>query len=735
MYEQLTAIPVPSSASFAGSDVINVTSTFHDHVRNAKRTVSNSYVTEESVTGSALQDIGDEVAFTYSPSRARRAVLREVKTQGKTTRFVEIWQQNSIEASIEVTETHGPFYTDEFVGSQSFSSSETSLLYIAESNPPSASEEDPYRKFRYTPSFGEGIADKRRPAIFIFSWKNGPGKPSRTLFSLSTPPSALFGQAIFAPHADIIYATGYEYTSDHRLLGPKYCFNRPSGIWEITPTLSRDVMAGETQMHCTARKLTPSHLSCRSPRVFSHQGKLTLLWIAHPTGGAHAATSMLYSLDITSSPGLKELTSLAPLVDTVFTPENGAFPGLYPDFSFAPFPILRLSASKAPYLVTHSTWGSRTTVLRISMADGAVRDLTPEDGKIYSWKVLNTDGQSRVICIRSTPISPNELVLGQFDENGEVSWRVLHKPVLPPELAEELATLRASIIPIPDRYPIETIVIQSAVAPQTARDIRPCVTTPHGGPHATSTTAFSPATVALALERYTISLPNYTGSLGFGESAVRALLGKCGTLDVEDCIASVRHLIKLGISVEGPGKQLVMGGSHGGFLTGHLIGQYPDMFSAAVLRNPVTSAGEISTSDIPDWYYAEFGLPYPLYSSPSAAESESGTQFPQTSTKPPIMTPEVFERLHRASPIAHVDAVRAAVLLLVGTSDLRVAPTQGIEYYHALKQRAREGTPVEMLMFEGESHPLEGVEAARVGWYAGRDLFRWAETLVVQFPN
>jgi len=230
-------------------------------------------------------------------------------------------------------------------------------------------------------------------------------------------------------------------------------------------------------------------------------------------------------------------------------------------------------------------------------------------------------------------------------------------------------------------------------------------------------------------------LPNYTGSLGFGESAVRALLGNCGTLDVEDCIASARHLIKLGISVEGPGKQFVIGGSHGGFLAGHLIGQYPDMFSAAVIRNPVISAGEISMSDITDWYYAEFGIPYPLYSSPSAAELESESLRPSTSTKTPIMTPEIFERLHCASPIAHVDAVRAGVLLLVGASDLRVAPTQGIEYYHALKQRAREGTPVELLVFEGESHPLEGVEAARVAWAKGRDFFRWAETLVVQFPH
>jgi acylaminoacyl-peptidase len=65
----------------------------------------------------------------------------------------------------------------------------------------------------------------------------------------------------------------------------------------------------------------------------------------------------------------------------------------------------------------------------------------------------------------------------------------------------------------------------------------------------------------------TLSLPNYTGSMGFGEKYIRKLLGHCGTMDVQDVVETVNELVRLGISE--PGRQLVQGGSHGGFLAAH----------------------------------------------------------------------------------------------------------------------------------------------------------------------
>ena len=82
-----------------------------------------------------------------------------------------------------------------------------------------------------------------------------------------------------------------------------------------------------------------------------------------------------------------------------------------------------------------------------------------------------------------------------------------------------------------------------------------------------------------------------------------------------------------------------MGGSHGGFLTGHLLGQHPNRFKAGVLRNPVMDLALMSQiSDIPDWVFINgFG------SQASKGLSPREAYIPCTSCKSQDLPPKHFE--------------------------------------------------------------------------------------------
>ncbi|KAJ3742795.1 Alpha/Beta hydrolase protein [Lentinula detonsa] len=702
-YDELTAVPVPTAA-FLHDHVIQAHFSIIDHGRNVKRTLSKS-ISLDSFTATPSEEVIGVVNTAYSASGKLKAILRETGDEKDKKRLVEIWNNDTVLlACKDVSDVHGIFYADAFFDSLCFSDSEKYITYVAEKKKPT--EKNSFEKFKYSQPFGEGLVGKYTPVLFLFDWQTD------RLVSLDYDAPVWFGQALFGPSSDDkIFATGYETASDERLLGIKSCYNRPTGIWELIIAHDEKNTTDADSLKCHVSKLTASHISCRSPRVISSNGKSTLLWVSQPTGGAHGATSALHSLDITSS---VEPSQTRTLVDTVWEPAEGDFPGLYLlDSGLPRTPYVHWG--EGDYIVTPTNWGSRFTIVLISLYDGTVKELTPVvDEKLLSWSAIMASKGNKLVCVRSSLTNPFEMVLGDLGASGSVSWNVVHKAVLSEQLQSRLNSLTVKIVSIPDRFPTETILIQDKAALQDHK-ILPCISIPHGGPHGANVVSFSAPVCFLALEGYTVSLPNYTGSTGYGEKYIRALIGQCGQLDVGDCIESVRHLVKIGAAKEGRGNLLLAGGSHGGFLLGHLIGQYPEVFTSAVLRNPVISAGEISTSDIQDWYFSEFGLDYPLSSLPL------GYTGPSTSSKviipPRIVTPEVYSKLYHASPIAHIHKVTASVLLLIGDSDQRVAPTQGIGYYHALRAlRTDSPDDIEMLIFPGEGHPLEGVEASKVVW-------------------
>ncbi|KAF9008471.1 alpha/beta-hydrolase [Hymenopellis radicata] len=676
MYKLLSSIPVPIAAHFlvhttdARYKGLEVTYSIADHVRDIKRTTTKTiFFSKDTMFSTAGQDISAAgiVKSTWSPSTKFKAVLRNL--DGGKKRF-------------DVTDDHGEFYADEYFGSLSFSPCEDAIVYVAEANQPKD-----VSKFAYSPSFGEGLTSKKRPTPFILRIL---GNNEASLSAL-VPPAVdnlvSFGQFVLQDCPDsglqgtTMLATGYQRTSDDR-----------------TNSIS-----------LTGEQLTPSSISCRSPRV-SPNG--SAVCISNALGGAHAGSTSLHLL------GQSE-----PIVKAVWDPQDSnEFPGLFLGAALPTYPFVE----NGGWVVTHTTWGSRSRVVAISTTNSTIGDITP-DGKDYSYTILASD-KAHIAAVRSSLVSVPEFDSWDRDrdvysrhesgvENSGFSRGVNRWYVV-------AAVIYLKRIKTPERHPTESIVLRHRQSTDESRN--PLITMPHGGPHATWATSWTPATTALALEGYTISLPNYTGSLGYGERYVQALRGHYGTLDVEDCIASVRHLIALGIAEEGEGKLFMSGGSHGGFLGAHLVARFPTLFTAAVLRNPVISAGDVWGTDIPEWYFEEFNFPF----------------FPKNASErvPYTITSDQYTALQAASPISYVQDVQASVLILLGGSDNRVNPKQGLGFYHALKGRipgskeegAKSKGKVDLMWFEGEGHPIEGVEAARVAWESTRIGLQTSELREVQ---
>ncbi|KAG8839764.1 hypothetical protein FRB91_006812, partial [Serendipita sp. 411] len=565
-----------------------------------------------------------------------------------------------------------------------------------------------------------------------------PKTPKANSFShkLEGPPVFSLGQAVFASLSGrSILATAYLRSAGDRKLGIVYCTNRPSIIVRITlPDLPTPKLEDEDETGSDLKKEEKekkkeeettdvechtlfSDFPARSPRVWFPLGdeddskhlRPVAIWVSSAKE-PHGSCSRLHALELpnaeelkssweSTNPESRDQSSLSSgcrtVVDSVWDPpqsvEDGGFPGLY---------INQLPTN--PFLFVYGTlyatcvtiWGCYSDIVAIPIGPGAITDLQaesiirlPRPGRRRGTTVVTCDGKQGIAAVSSDLTEPNDVFTASIHDPDFASLEWHHITNIASRVRNLTFGLMGKIIDVKERYPTQTIYLGSE-----ADSDRRLITMAHGGPHSVTLLTFSAPLVALALCGYNVSMPNYTGSLGYGQRWVEELLGKIGRLDVDDVMGSAKELVKRGMAREGPGMQLYMGGSHGGFLGAHVVGQYPNFFSAAVLRNPVINVASMtSTTDIPDWTDVECGTPY----NPAA-----------------LLLPENYSNLYSMSPIQYVDKVQTPVLLNIGDVDQRVPPSQGKEYYHLLKARGM-GDKVEMLWFPENGHPLDKVEAER----------------------
>lgn len=374
--------------------------------------------------------------------------------------------------------------------------------------------------------------------------------------------------------------------------------------------------------------------------------------------------------------------------------DGGCFPGLYCS-SVLPDPWLPDGRT----VILTSAWRSAEVILSVDVLSGKVARITPE-GSCYSWRALALDG-TNVLAVSSSPIDPPSISYGRrlavTPAEGEArrwTWDEATSPFMASNSKVKSLLQHHSVsilkIPVPSpsadlsdggKLPLEAIFV-SCSCKGSSRS--PTVVVLHGGPHSVSVSSYSKSSAFLASLGFNLLVVNYRGTPGYGEEALQSLPGKVGSQDVEDCLAALDFAVEE--ELVDASRVAVVGISHGGFLTTHLIGQAPDRFAVAAARNPVCNLSLMAgTTDIPDWCYVV----------------ACGTQAKRYASEAP--SPGHLRLFYQRSPIAHVSKVKAPLLMLLGGADLRVPASNGLQYARSLIER---GGDVKIMMFPEDIHEI-----------------------------
>ncbi|KAJ9064693.1 hypothetical protein DSO57_1027727 [Entomophthora muscae] len=647
-------------------------------------------------------DDSSSVGSITSPSEDFKIILRNIlndpNNQGKKGLYIEIYQYGTLVHNVNVTSIHGDFYGDGTFGCLRFNKSEDKLVYVAEKNIDSEEPKkenmkdkpwllinDESEAYEENQDWGETFVNKRRPSLFVLNLSPLFDNKSpiyafkvedvAKLVPLNIPEGGeLFdpGQACFSPNEDdVLYFTGYKKTP--RKHGIIYCQNRPSRIYKIKIDGS------------SLCAISSENISSRNPQFYNDCAEY-LYYLQSETGGAHASCSRIAKLDLNT-----KIESI--LVDFVSEhPSSDAFPGLYVDGLSHKL----LTADKQQFIVLGSLWRSHKVLLAVnieSISSNPIFHVISEAQQCGDsvWSFLDVS-QDYILASRSQPNLPSELLIGKASPSGEgqelvVAWKSLYK--FQPHHAidgHNLSELKWEVYNHPERDQRLECILIKAIRPHASLKGKSLVINMHGGPHSASNVGWNWLNACLSWLGFDVLHVNYSGSTGYGSDFVNKLVGQVGDLDVKDC----QYAMEKAWSNGSYHKRFVMGGSHGGFLTAHLIGQYPDYYAACMLRNPVINMGSMSfTTDIPDWCFAEAGLSYDF----GALR---------------LTSPEEYSILYRASPLQYVDSLKTPILLLLGLEDRRVPPTQGLQWYNQVS--ARHPGLMKMKLISNTGHPLDSAE-------------------------
>ena len=210
----------------------------------------------------------------------------------------------------------------------------------------------------------------------------------------------------------------------------------------------------------------------------------------------------------------------------------------------------------------------------------------------------------------------------------------------------------------------------------------PAIMLPHGGPEAYDRIGFDWTAQALANEGYLVIQPQFRGSKGFGLEHVLAGRGQWGKAMQDDLTDTLQYLVKNKI-VDGK-RVCIVGSSYGGYAALAGAAFTPDLYKCVVSINGVSDLPKMLSQEKSDHGFQHEAVSY------WEAVIKNGNEDKQF--------------LKDISPYYAAENITAPVMLLYGSKDEIVSPTQSKRMAKALKKQDKIVTTIEL---KDENHFLE----------------------------
>lgn len=210
----------------------------------------------------------------------------------------------------------------------------------------------------------------------------------------------------------------------------------------------------------------------------------------------------------------------------------------------------------------------------------------------------------------------------------------------------------------------------------------PVIINPHGGPWARDYWGFNPEIQFLANNGYAVLQMNFRGSKGFGKQFWQSSFKQWGKTMQDDISDGVQWLVEQGIA--DPEKVAIYGGSYGGYATLSGLCFSPELYAAGVDYVGVSNLFTFMKT-IPPYWKPMLDMLYEMVGNP---ETDSLL-------------------LASASPVYHVDKIKAPLFVAQGANDPRVNIDESDQIVNALKER---GVDVEYMVKDNEGHGFHNEE-------------------------